>query len=179
MQYDVIIVGGGPAGLSCAIRLKQLKPDLSVCVLEKGAAVGAHSLSGCVMEPGPLDQLLPDWRATPPGICVPASRDEFSILTAKRAFRFLTPPQMHNHGNFIISLGMLTPYLAQRAEALGVDIFAGFAAAQALFDASGAVAGVQIGDMGSPRAVRRDRTSRRGPRCARRSRCSPRARAAA
>jgi electron-transferring-flavoprotein dehydrogenase len=148
MEYDVLIVGGGPAGLSCAIRLKQLKPDLNVGVLEKGAAVGAHSLSGCVLEPGPLDALLPDWRKTPPAICVPATRDEFRILTEKRAIRFVTPPQMHNHGNFIISLGMLTPYLAQRAEALGVDLFAGFAAAKALFDDSGAVAGVQIGDMG-------------------------------
>jgi len=148
MEYDVLIVGGGPAGLSCAIRLKQLKPDLSVCVLEKGAAVGAHSLSGCVMEPAPLDALLPDWRKTPPAICVPAKRDEFSLLTAKRAIRFVTPPQMHNAGNFIISLGMLTPQLAQAAEALGVDVFAGFAAAKPLYDAGGAVCGVQIGDMG-------------------------------
>ncbi|HUO96014.1 MAG TPA: NAD(P)/FAD-dependent oxidoreductase, partial [Steroidobacteraceae bacterium] len=148
MEYDVLIVGGGPAGLSCAIRLKQLKPDLGVCVLEKGAAVGAHSLSGCVMEPAPLDALLPDWRKTPPAICVPATRDEFSLLTAKRAIRFMTPPQMHNAGNFIISLGMLTPQLAQAAEALGVDVFAGFAAAKPLYDAEGAVCGVQIGDMG-------------------------------
>src|SRR5271165_9992 len=148
MEYDVLIVGGGPAGLACAIRLKQLKPDLSVCLLEKGAAVGAHSLSGCIMEPGPLDALLPDWRKTPPGICVPATRDEFHLLTATRSLPFITPPQMHNHGNFIISLGMLTPQLAQAAEGLGVDVFAGFAAAKPLYDAAGAVAGVQIGDMG-------------------------------
>ncbi len=148
MEYDVLIVGGGPAGLACAIRLKQLKSDLSVCVLEKGAAVGAHSLSGCIMEPGPLDALLPDWRKTPPAICVPAKRDEFRLLTAKRAIPFITPPQMHNEGNFIISLGMLTPQLAQAAEALGVDVFAGFAAAKPLFDEHGGVAGVQIGDMG-------------------------------
>ena len=148
MEYDVLIVGGGPAGLACAIRLKQLKPELTVCVLEKGAAVGAHSLSGCVMEPGPLDALLPEWRQTPPAICVPATRDEFRLLTATRAIPFMTPPQMHNHGNFIISLGLLTPQLAQAAEGLGVDVFAGFAAAQPLYDERGAVAGVQIGDMG-------------------------------
>jgi electron-transferring-flavoprotein dehydrogenase len=148
MQYDVLIVGGGPAGLACAIRLKQLKFDLSVCVLEKGAAVGAHSLSGCILEPGPLDALLPQWRETPPAICVPAKRDEFRLLTAKRAIPLMIPPQMHNHGNFIISLGMLTPQFAQAAEALGVDVFAGFAAAKPLFDERGAVAGVQIGDMG-------------------------------
>ena len=148
MEYDVLIVGGGPAGLSCAIRLKQLNAALSVCVLEKAATVGAHALSGLVMEPEPLDKLLPEWRNNQPEICVPATRDEFSLLTRKRSIRFITPPQMNNHGNFILSLGQLTPYMASQAEALGVDVIAGFAAAKALHDESGAVCGVQIGDMG-------------------------------
>ncbi len=149
MEYEVAIVGAGPAGLACAIRLKQLKPDLSVCVLEKAAGLGAHSLSGAVLEPGPLDELLPSWREHPPAICVPATRDEFYYMTRSRRFKSpLTPPQMWNHGNFIISLGQLVPILGQEAEKLGVDVFAGFAAAEALFDESGAVKGVRIGDMG-------------------------------
>ncbi|MBV6417772.1 MAG: Electron transfer flavoprotein-ubiquinone oxidoreductase [Steroidobacteraceae bacterium] len=148
MEYDIVVVGAGPAGLACAIRLKQLKPELNVCVLEKGAAVGAHSLSGAVMEPGPLDELAPEWREANLGVCIPAAHDELRVLTRKRVLRLPVPPQQSNHGNFILSLGLLTPWLAQKAEGLGVDVFAGFAAAAALFDDAGAVAGVQIGDMG-------------------------------
>ncbi len=148
MEYDFAIVGAGPAGLACAIRLKQLQADSSVCVLEKASAVGAHALSGAVMEPGPLDRLAPEWRRSPPGICVPAKRDEFRLLTRTRSLALPIPPQLHNRGNFIISLGLLTPWLAQKAESLGVDVFPGFAAAEPLFDSDGSVAGVRMGDMG-------------------------------
>jgi electron-transferring-flavoprotein dehydrogenase len=161
MQYDVVIVGAGPAGLACAIRLKQLKPALNVCVLEKASAVGAHSLSGAVLEPGPLEQLLPEWSREYPGMKVPALEDDFRILTARGSFKplpdfllKLLPRSMtystpfNNHGNYIISLGQLTPWLAQKAEALGVEVFAGFAAAAAVFDERGGVKGVRIGDMG-------------------------------
>ncbi len=147
MQYDAVIVGAGPAGLAAAIRLKQLKPDTRVCVLEKGSTVGAHILSGCVMEPAPLDELLPDWRKTPPSICVPAAKDEFVLLTKTGRIRLPTPPQMHNHGNFIVSLGSLCAWLAQQAEALGVEVFPGFPAAAPLIE-NGKVTGVRCGDMG-------------------------------
>jgi electron-transferring-flavoprotein dehydrogenase len=160
MNYDVVIVGAGPAGLACAIRLKQLQPDKNICVLEKGSAVGAHSLSGAVLEPGPLEKLLPNWRSDYTGMKVPATEDDFRMLTSKSSIKvpnflvsflpksvtYSTP--FNNHGNFIISLGELTPWLALQAEALGVDIFPGFAAAEALFDDNGAVKGVRIGDMG-------------------------------
>ena len=149
MEYEVAIVGAGPAGLACAIRLKQLNPALNVCVLEKAATLGAHSLSGAVMDPGPLDELLPGWREHAPPICVPAGKDEFAILTPHKRINFpIVPPQLKNHGNFIISLGQLVPILGAEAERLGVDVFAGFAAAEALFDGEGAVKGVRIGDMG-------------------------------
>ena len=161
MEYDVAIVGAGPAGLACAIRLKQLSPEKTVCLLEKAASVGAHSLSGAVLEPGPLEQLLPEWRTEYTGMKVPAGEDDFRVLTPKGSFKpipdFLvkllpaaltagTP--VNNHGNYIVSLGELTPWLAAKAEALGVDIFPGFAGSEAVFDADGKVIGVRIGDMG-------------------------------
>ncbi len=153
MEYDVITVGAGPAGLAFAIRLKQLKPEIRVCVIEKASTIGAHLLSGAVIEPEPLNELLPEWGANPPSICVPATKDEFWWLRdATRALKSpVLPPQMNNHGNFIVSLGALCAWLAPQAEALGVDVFPGFAAAEAVFDEAGAVRGVRIGDMGVAR----------------------------
>ena len=148
MEYDVAIIGAGPAGLACAIRLKQLKPALNVCLLEKAATVGAHALSGAVIEPGPLDALAPEWRQSPPPICVPAAHDEMHLLTRTGRVRLPVPPQLHNRGNFIVSLGQLAAWLAQKAEALGVDIFPGFAAVEPVLAPDGAVRGVRLGDVG-------------------------------
>jgi electron-transferring-flavoprotein dehydrogenase len=152
MEFDVVIVGAGPAGLASAIRLKQLSPETTVVVVEKGSEVGAHILSGAVMDPIALDRLLPDWRGesdTP--MKTPVSDDRFYWLSQTRAIRlpnFLMPPLMSNHGNFVVSLGNVCRWLAKKAEALGIEIYPGFAAAEVLFGANGAVAGVATGDMG-------------------------------
>jgi len=148
MQYDYLVVGAGPAGLACAIRLKQLQPEASICVLEKAASIGAHSISGAVLEPAPLEQLLPQWREIYSGMTIPARHDEFRFLTRHNVISLPLPPPMRNHGNVIISLGQLSAWLAQQAEHLGVEVFAGFAAVKPLFNEQGAVIGVQSGDMG-------------------------------
>ena len=150
MEFDVLIVGAGPAGLAAAIRLKQLSPEITVCVVEKGGEVGAHILSGAVLEPRALDELLPDWREDQPALTTPAGEDRFMLLTERRAIKLPTPPQMNNHGNYIVSLGNVARWLAVRAEALGVEIYPGFAASETIIE-DGVVKGVVAGVMGITR----------------------------
>ncbi len=151
MEFDVLIVGGGPAGLSAAIRLKQINPEISVCLIEKGAEIGAHILSGAVMDPRALNELIPDWQEKNAPLDTPVSRDRFTFLTPKGSIdvpNFLLPACFQNHGNYIISLGLVCRWLATQAEALGVDLFPGFAGAEVLYTEQGAVRGVATGDMG-------------------------------
>src|SRR5436189_4223892 len=150
MEFDVVIVGAGPAGLAAAIRLKQLAPERSVVVVEKGSEVGAHILSGAVIDPIGLDRLIPEWRNEDTPIKTAVTADQFYFLGASGALRLptaLLPPLMSNHGNFIVSLGEVCRYFARKAEALGVEIYPGFAAVETLFE-NGAVAGIGTGDMG-------------------------------
>jgi electron-transferring-flavoprotein dehydrogenase len=151
MDFDVVIVGAGPAGLSAAIHLKQLAADISVVVVEKGSEVGAHILSGAVIDPIGFDRLLPDWRSEETPIKTPVTADRFYYLGASGALRLpnlMLPPLMSNHGNFIVSLGEVTRWLGRKAEALGVEIYPGFAATEVLFGDNGEVVGIATGDMG-------------------------------
>ncbi len=152
MEYDVAIVGAGPAGLATAIRLKQLaseqNKDVSICILEKGSEVGAHLLSGAVFEPKALGELIPNWKELGAPLKTEAKKDSFRFFTKTGSFGLPNPPQMNNHGNYIISLGELGRWLATQAEGMGVEIFAGFAGAEVLYNEAGAVMGVATGDMG-------------------------------
>ncbi len=155
MEVDVVIVGAGPAGLTAAIRLGQLAQEngkeLSVCVVEKGSEVGAHILSGAVIDPRALDELIPDWRERGAPLNAPVVEDHFLFLTARAALRvpnWVLPGELHNKGNYVVSLGMVCRWLAEQAEALGVEIFPGFAATEVLYDEKGAVKGIATGDMG-------------------------------
>src|SRR3984885_9412375 len=152
MEYDVVIVGAGPAGLAASIRLKQLAAasgsEIAVCVIEKGSEVGAHILSGAVFEPRALNELIPAWRERGAPLNTPAIDDRFLLLSKRHSWRLPTPPPMPNHGNYIISLGNLCRWLATQAEELGVEICPDFAAAEVLYDDDGRVLGVAAGDMG-------------------------------
>ena len=152
MEFDVLIVGAGPSGLSAAIKLRQLAQqnnhEVSVCVIEKGSEVGAHILSGAVIETRALDELIPDWKEKGAPLNTPVKEDNFLFLTAKKAIKLPTPPQMHNHGNYIVSLGNVCRWLAGQAESLGVQIFPGFTARDVIFNEAGSVAGVKTGEFG-------------------------------
>src|SRR5258708_14750003 len=150
MQYDVVVVGAGPAGLAAAIRIKQLSAETTVCVLEKGSEVGAHILSGAVMDPRGLNELIPDWKAKGAPLNTPVSEDRFLFLSRNGSVQtpsFMLPACFRNHGNYVVSLGNVTRWLGKLAEAAGVEIFPGFPATEMLFEKN-AIKGVATGDMG-------------------------------
>ena len=150
MDYDVVVVGAGPSGLSTAIKLKQLNPEINVCVLEKGSEVGAHILSGNVFETRALDELIPDWRSKDSPIKTKVTKEKFLFLSKKGSLNWptwLLPSVQKNHKNYIISLTNLCRWLASEAESLGVEIFPGFAASKILYSDDDRVIGVQTGDM--------------------------------
>ncbi len=155
MEFDVVIVGAGPAGLAAAIRLRQLAAEqdreISVCVVEKAAEVGAHTLSGAVLEPRTLNELIPDWKEKGAPLKTPVTDDRFMFLTENKAYKLPTPPQMHNDGNYIVSMGKVVKWLGEQAEELGAEVYPGFAAAEVLYHEDGSVKGIATGDMGLDR----------------------------
>ncbi|MCI5063470.1 MAG: NAD(P)-binding protein, partial [Algiphilus sp.] len=159
MEYDVVIVGAGPAGLAAACRLKQKAEsagkEINVCVVEKGSEVGAHILSGAVFEPRALDELFPDWKERGAPLLTPVKRDEMHLLKSpektSKLPNAIVPRTMHNHGNFVVSLGKVVRWLGEQAEALGVEIYPGFAAQEAIIDDDGVVRGIVTNDLGVAR----------------------------